>query len=160
MKLNKSVVVIILMVALLGCEPLYKLLINDSEKVSINFNNSEIELSAENIGATAYLLIVNYNLENEIIINKDAFNIEYKDKIIREYNLASEGKKITDKNCKLSGNGCLVLSFHIIEEGKLKWIDPADTIRITAPDFITYNGKSLSLGELIIVVGEKVEEKD
>jgi hypothetical protein len=35
-----------------------------------------------------------------------------------------------------------------------------DTIRITAPDFITYNGEIISLGELILVVGNKVEEKD
>jgi hypothetical protein len=157
MKLRKSVmafIVISLIATFLSCEPGWSLLINDSEKVTMDFNNSKVEIFASTMGGVIHWLIIDYYLESDIIIHPGAINVGYENDDIGYRFSTKDGKEINEQNYKLEGSGSLYLSFKIYES------ELGDTIKITAPDFITYNGKTISLGELILVVGNKVEKKD
>jgi hypothetical protein len=114
-----------------------------------------------------------YYLNDEITIHRDAIHIECKGKTIewvQLHNIDSNRKKpsldnisfdsamkimfkslIEDPDYKLSGNGQLSLPFSISDDIKVK---KGDKIKITAPDFITYNGDTVSLDEMTIEIGK------
>lgn len=160
MKLKKTYIFLlftIMITAILNCNPGGRLLINGDEKVNINFNNSKIQIVAGYKQGGPYGIAMEYDLRDKITIHTNAVNVEYNGKTIENYYFVDNTpKRIRDKDCTLSeGKGVFAIGGIIPESGGKE----GDTIRITAPDFITYNGKTLSLGELILVVGEKVEEK-
>lgn len=165
MKLRRIImfiIVISVIVIFLDCISDYGfwLLINGSKKEEISFNNNKIEISATSIAKITYTIIINYNLESDITIHTDAVNIDYKGKTIDNYYFNAEEKEIKDKNYTLKGSGILFLDFRILGDKQQEIVELGDTIKITAPDFITYNGDTLSVGELILVVGNRVEDKD
>ena len=97
-------------------------------------------------------------LQEKITIHTNAVNVEYNGKPIENYYFVDNTPTVTkdkDSTLELERKGVFAIGGIIPESGGKE----GDTIRITAPDFITYNGKTISLGELILVVGEKVEEK-
>jgi hypothetical protein len=155
MKLRKfAVVTTVIMITLLSCDRGWGLLINDSEKVTFNFNDSKVEVYVHTMGGIIHWVIMDYYLRTDITIHPDVVNVKYEDKAIEYLLVTKDGKEINEKNNKLNGSGTLYLEFSIPEA------EPGDTIKITAPDFITYNSETLSPGELIIVVGNKIENKD
>jgi hypothetical protein len=156
------------------------MLINDTKKVIMKFDNNKIETTAVlfsgwilDYNKTLLYIYMKYYLEDEITIHKDAINIEYEGKPIEWlnfHNIDSDYKRPSFDNIsfdsikkimsqgivggpdyKLSGNGHL--SIHpIIGEGIE--IKKGDKIKITAPDFITYNGDTVSLEEMTIEIGK------
>jgi hypothetical protein len=162
MKLRKFLMVsvaIFVMIGFLSCDPGGRLLVNGSEKVDINFNNSKIQIVAGYKEGGPYGIAMEYDLENKITIHIGTVKIEYNGKPIENYHFVDNTPKvIRDKDCtlELEGKGVFAIGGIIPESGEKE----GDTIRITAPDFITYNGETISLGELILVVGKKVEDKD
>jgi len=157
-----------------------KVLINDSEKAIMKFNNNKIETTAVlysqwilNYHSSAFFVYIKYYLEDEIKIHKDAINIKYEGKPIkwnyikdinsnrkkrasRHANLDSfikweSAERVKDPNHRLSGKGHLFLPFSISDDIEVK---EGDEIKITAPDFITYNGDTLSLEEMTIEIGK------
>ncbi len=162
MKLREILMVfvaILVMIEFLSCDPGGRLLVNGDEKVDINFNNSKIQIVAGYKEAGPYWIAMEYDLENKITIHAEAVKIEYKGKPIENYHFVDNTPKVIwDKDCtlELEGKGVFAIGGIMPESGGKE----GDTIRITAPDFITYNGKTISLEELIIVVGNKVEDVD
>jgi hypothetical protein len=171
-----------LMLILLNCDPHVprKMLINDSENIVINFGNNKIEITAVNWGGyilnyrhSIFYLYMYYNLARDITIHRDAIHIEYYGKTIewvQLINVNSNRKRTSSRNMdfndiiksmneqiiwdpeyKLSGNGHLSLPFTLVDDIEVK---KGDKITITAPDFITYDGDTVSLGELTLEIGK------
>ncbi len=161
MKLKKTYIFLlftIMITAILSCDPGGRLLVNGDEEVDINFNKNKIQITGHYTEGGSYGIEIEYDLDDKITIHTGTVKIEYNGKSVENYHFVDNTlKAIRDKDCtlELEGKGAFVIGGIITESGGKE----GDTIRITAPDFITYNGKTLSLGELILVVGEKVEEK-
>jgi hypothetical protein len=175
-------ILIIAMLTFQNCDPHIprKMLINDSKEVTINFGDNKIIISATNWGGwilnydlSIFYLYMKYYLKDEITIHRDVIHIEYEGNPI-EWNQVSnydsdrkktfppnissdslmkiiEKRLIRDPDYKLSGNGHLSLPFSLRDDIKVK---KGDKIKITAPGFITYNGDTLSLGELTLEIGQ------
>jgi hypothetical protein len=82
MKLRKFIMVFIVisvMATFPSCDLGWDLLINDSEKVEMNFNNSKIVLSAGCLKGRLYGISMEYDLESKKTIHTDA---EYQGKTI------------------------------------------------------------------------------
>lgn len=158
----------------------HKVLINDSEKVVMEFGSNKIEINSVlfsgwilDYNESLLYIYMKYYLEDEIKIHRDAINIEYEGKAIEWFNLHNidsdykrpsldnisfdSVKKVMSQGIvggpdyKLSGNGHLSLHPIIGDDIEVK---EGDKIKITAPDFITYNGDTVSLEEMTIEIGK------
>lgn len=155
-----------------------KVLINDSEKVIMKFDNNKIETTAVlfsgwilDYNESLFYIYMKYYLEDEITIHRDVIHIECKGKAIEQYSLKDIKRdkrstlranldsfikwdleeRVKRPNHKLSGNGHL--AFHPIIGDDIE-VKEGDKIKITAPGFITYNEDTVSLEEMTIEIGK------
>lgn len=167
---------------LISCDPYYPrdMLINDSEKVTINFgNNNKMEIRATNWGGwildyhkSIFYIYMIYDIKDLVIIHKDLIRIEYNGKFIKWPSLMdipSDRKErdfendnfdsfikwdleetVMKANYVLKGKGQLALPFSINDEIEVK---EGDKIKITAPHFISCKGGPVSLN-LTLEIGK------
>ena len=128
-----------------------KVLINDSEKVIMEFYNNKIEITAVllsqwilDYNSSLFYLYMRYDLEDKVTMHGKAIDIKYKEKSMR--NCAAY-----NHSYQISGEGLRSFCFSISEDIEVK---KGDKIKITAPDFITYNGGTVSLEEMTIEIGK------
>jgi hypothetical protein len=175
-----TIIIYLMIHSLADFQRAQKVPINDSEKVVMKFDNNKIETRAVlcsqwilNYHSSEFFVYIKYYLEDEITIHKDSIHIEYGEKTLKWNSLIDvkskkkkwsfptlsfEGLKrsldegvIRDPNYRLSGKGHLFLPFSISDDIEVK---KGDKIKITAPDFITYNGDTVSLEEMTIEIGK------
>jgi len=174
------IVMFVMIASLADFQRARKVLINDSEKVTTNFDNNKIETTSKlfsqwilDYHSSMFYLYMKYYLEDEITIHRNGIHIECNGKTIewiQLHNIDSNYKSLSFKNIspdiamkvmesriiwvpdyKLSGNGHLALPFSISDDIEVK---KGDKIKITAPGFITYNRDTVSLDEMTLEIGK------
>jgi hypothetical protein len=151
---------VITILTFLNCNPHIprKMLINNSENLVVNFDDNKIEITAVNWGGyilnyhlSIFYLYIYYYLKHDITIHKDVVRIEYEGNPIGHYGIHTKEGPMNFPNYTVHGNGHFSLTFTLSDDIEVK---KGDKITITAPDFITYDGDTVSLGELTLEIGK------